>query len=366
MAAGSDSKGDLGNLLVRSVVDPQRFEELVAAWNVQFDPERGPPGPTSLIAAAHDALDAMAGESERGVRPEIKRMINDLAYSVVVTSRGGLVRGMNTQAMARLHLEIGGEIDTLDYQLEGGELISDAVARLLDPRGRKDELVLEREVHDPSCRIAKLAMVPRKDRPQREASVLLFVIDPEQREKAKALMARAYDLTPSKRDVLSAFLDGASLADIASGRGRSLATVRTQFQRVLAKSGASSQAELMRNALVLSQFVTEVSEIAEVARHPHRRKAQILRPGGRRVAVVLAGDFSGAPLLFLSTLTHHALPAEIEARLKSAGLLAIHLWRPGFGGTDPPARGETYARRLAGRRGRCPGSSGCRRGRSSP
>ena len=125
---------------------------------------------------------------------------------------------MNTQAKARLDLEIGGEIDKLGYQVEGGEIISDAVARLLDPRGRKNELVLKRGIHDRSGRVATLALVPAKVRPQREATMLLFVIHPEPREGADGARLR-FDVGRRRRT--HAFLDGASLAKIATRRGGS-------------------------------------------------------------------------------------------------------------------------------------------------
>ena len=348
MKRSGGDEGDLGGLVHRTALDPARFAELVAAWNEAFDPEKGLPGPASLVAAADGALRTLAAGGDRDLLSErISRVINSFSHIVVVTNAEGMVFGMNTLAMARLDLGIGEPIDGIPYQLDAAERISDVI-RGLNRRTASGEIVLKRAVDDATDRPATLAFVVMPGRGDRDRCVLLFVIDPERREEAEALMARAYGLTAAETEVVRAFLDGSSMQAIAACRGRSQATVRTQFQAALGKTGARSQAELMRNALALTQFVSQISDLTEVARHPHRKAAQILRPGGRTLDVVLAGEMTGAPLVFLSTLTHHALPPWAEARLQEAGLLAVHLWRPGFGRTDPPAADEEYLETLAG------------------
>jgi pimeloyl-ACP methyl ester carboxylesterase len=341
-------KSDLGELVRRTAVEPGRLPELLAAWNAEFDPEKGLEGPGSLAAAADSALRAIGNSRESdAVGHQIARLINVFPHSVVVTNAEGVVSGLNTTGMARLDLTVGDRIDDLQYQLEAAENISDAIRRM-NRQKPPGEIVLKRAVHSETDRPATIALVQAPTRTDGTRFALLFVIDPERQRETEAMLARAYGLTTSENEVVCAFLDGGSLKSIARRRGRSEATVRTQFQVALSKTGARSQAELMRNALALSQFASQLSDLAGVARHPHRKTAQILRPGGRTLDVVLAGDMSGAPVVFLSTLTHHTSPPRVEAELQGAGLLAVHLWRPGFGRTDPPPSNAAYAETLAG------------------
>jgi pimeloyl-ACP methyl ester carboxylesterase/DNA-binding CsgD family transcriptional regulator len=162
------------------------------------------------------------------------------------------------------------------------------------------------------------------------------------------MLACAFHLTDAETQVLMAFLDGASLRDIAAERGRSLTTVRTQLQTVMSKMGVQTQAELMRNAFAISQFLGEVDDIAEAATHPHRRRINLLRPGGRAIELVLSGDLSGQAVVFLPDVTLFTFQASVEARFEAAGLCIISLCRPGSGASSPPLSGETYEDCLAG------------------
>lgn len=93
------------------------------------------------------------------------------------------------------------------------------------------------------------------------------------------------------------------MKEIALQRGRSHATVRTQFQTIMGKSGASTQAELMRYTIAVSQFFIDLHPVTEVARHPYRKKFDMFRPGGRSVDVTLSGDLSGGLVVYIPDMT---------------------------------------------------------------
>lgn len=96
-------------------------------------------------------------------------------------------------------------------------------------------------------------------------------------------------------------MEGYSLKDIAKVRARSYASIRTQFNSLMTKMGAHSQASLLRSALSLAEFTTEIEKLSKVLEHPFRRSANIMRDDGRMVDVCFCGDPAGTPLLHIPT-----------------------------------------------------------------
>ena len=80
----------------------------------------------------------------------------------------------------------------------------------------------------------------------------------------------------------------------------------------MAKMGANSQAALLRKALSLSDFVTEISKFNTVLEHPHRRRADIMRAGGRLVEVVFTGDPNGMPVVHSPTVATYCFNPQTE------------------------------------------------------
>jgi DNA-binding CsgD family transcriptional regulator len=190
---------------------------------------------------------------------------------------------MNLRARRAIAADPGDQIEEIGYELVPAEPLSRAIGRLL----RKGENPPHRIHLLPvmaagTRRTATLAVIRNGSDAQ---SSLVFVIDPVWKGKAAAMATRTHGLTPAEAEVLASFLDGCSLRDIAQARGSSLATIRTQFHSVMEKFGVGTRAQLVRATLGLSQFMADVEPVALVARHPHRRRLQVLRPGGRSVEV---------------------------------------------------------------------------------
>jgi pimeloyl-ACP methyl ester carboxylesterase len=322
----------LARLLLEAALDPDRFEALLHAWNEEIDPEAGRPGPEGLTEAADSALAALSVPDGRGNR--FGDLIAHFSQPTFLVGRRGEVQAMNAESYRRTDMPLGAPVDDLPWALDGAEPLSAAVARLLVPRNAPPEIVVRRAVERETGRAVTLALLPVSA--GADASALLFAIESARGGgPGERLMSRAYDLTAAETEILSAFLDGAGLDEIAARRGRSLATVRTRMRELMAKTDARSQPELTRLALSQGEFARTVEAAADEAGHPHRRRASILAP---------SGCLTGRPLVFLSTMTRHLLPASVEARLAAAGLLALHVGRPGFGGTDAvPEGGDPVA-----------------------
>jgi DNA-binding CsgD family transcriptional regulator/PAS domain-containing protein len=79
---------------------------------------------------------------------------------------------------------------------------------------------------------------------------LVVVHDPAQREPTLAQRAAAlFGLSAAEADLTAGLIDGATLQEIADRRGVRISTVRSQFQSVLAKTGATRQTDLIRAVL---------------------------------------------------------------------------------------------------------------------
>ncbi len=327
--------------------DPFRFYELVDAWNAVFDAEEAlEPRPTEFDDAVDETFRVIAAEgSGEVISARMRQMINALPHAAVVVRGDGLIAAMNDAALERMSCDPGDQASRIGYALEDGEDLCAVIAQALDRRNSASDVILKRAVGEESDRSATLAIVPSVDDGTTRA--LIFIIDPVWRDEIQALLSRAYNLTSAELEVLMAFLDGKSLHDIAEDRGRSHTTVRTQFQMILNKAGASSRAELMRNTIAVSQFFTDIGDIADVARHPNRRKFDMLCAGGRSVDVTLVGDMSGPLIVCIPDATQFLFPQHVEKAFKTAGICVAFLCRPGTGRTDPAPDASRYIEYLA-------------------
>ncbi len=342
---------DIETRLRSSAADPFRFDELVDTWNTLFDAysqrDNGskPVRVERVVEETFAALSDTHDSDQR--RNQLQTVINGLPHAALIVRADGLVAGMNEVAMERLPVDLGEPVSGIGYALEKDIPIAQAVAKALDRRNTSGDVTLCRAIHIESDRAATLAIVPSLGLDPAQNMGLLFIIDPVWRAEVEALMAHAFELTNAEASVLMGFLDGQSLQNLAAARGTSYATVRTQFQTVMTKTGARSQAELMRNTFAVSQFFTDVKKVADVAGHPHRKRIDLFRQGGRSVDITLAGDLDGDLVVYIPDTTQCTFQAVIEAAFKEAGLCVASLCRPGFGRTDPPASGTGYDECLA-------------------
>ena len=75
----------------------------------------------------------------------------------------------------------------------------------------------------------------------------MFVTDPDRVPPGlQEMLRRLYRLTPREADVAERLLAGRSVDEIGDELGTSINTSRTHVKRILAKTGARSQADLVR------------------------------------------------------------------------------------------------------------------------
>ena len=178
------------------------------------------------------------------------------------------------------------------------------------------------------------------------------------------LLSTAFGLTDAELDLTRRLFEGADLKQIADARGRSLRTVRTQMNSILAKSRCQDQKRLVRLVAGLMQTGEVETEHPDsgprarriassaITRH-HSRLASLTLTDGRRLAYAEHGDLGGEPVLFLQPTTTPTQPEPVREAMAERGLRVISPYRPGSGLSDnrppkdgPDALAEDYVQLL--------------------
>ena len=317
--------------------NPLEFDDLVQAWNQLCEQTRGEIDFqfADIENAAISVLADQSNDSRAGqIGNEISRMLSGFDYPTYLVTADGRIAALNTSALLGFsRIGIGDTVDLLPFTLDKAQEISTLVSSTLhDENKNTSDAVLRRAYGEGAERDVTIAVTAAGgDVP----TALVFVITPRWKPKSVELLKRQFGLTNAESQVLVNFIDGYTSENIATLRNRSHTTIKTQLQSILNKTGARSKTELLRIVLSLSDFTKEISPITDALTHPYRRRAVILREGGRRIEFTLMGDFNGKPVVTVATASFYTLTAEIEKVLHDEGLCIISVCTPGCGQTDP-------------------------------
>lgn len=333
---GMNGKAPLSRLVEtirESNEDPLSAGRLERLWGADYQLS----DPVRIDTALDDVLGAIAGQVAQGAAAtDLARILETFRHAALIVRRDGRIEAMNLRARRTISADPGDKVDRIGFELLPARPLSAAIDAFLNAKRPDQHASRLWQAVGENGRSAMLAVVPHG---AGRARAMLFVIDPVWVGKAGATARELYGLTEAEAEILAAFLNGSSLQHIARDRSTSYSTVRTQLHSVMTKFGVTSQAALVRVAFGLSQFLADVAPIAEIARHPHRRRYKLLAAGGRSIEVFLAGDPQGKPVVFLPDCTLYVFAAQIEAAFHAAGLCVLSIGRPGFGGTDPAPEG---------------------------
>jgi len=135
---------------------------------------------------------------------------------------------------------------TCDWQMQ--KVISGAVAagtgNGLSPGG---SLLLQRQSENPPLRVTAAPFRAPLVIGSPPIAALVFVSDPAKAPLSRSAVLRAlYGLTPAEGRVADALLEGMEIREAAGRLGTTLETARLHVKRILAKTGVSRQAELVR------------------------------------------------------------------------------------------------------------------------
>ena len=111
---------------------------------------------------------------------------------------------------------------------------------------------IERANHAEPLRLSAAPFRPGSEAPANNIAALVFVYDPERRPASRSHALRTlYGLTPAEIRVAEHLLAGLEIRELAAKMVMTLETARFHVKRILAKTGARRQSELMRLMLSL-------------------------------------------------------------------------------------------------------------------
>jgi len=270
---------------------------------------------------------------------------------VLLLDEKATVLAANEAARRELDLPPGASIAGLTTDAATDRSLGQDIRRLITQNG--DDLVVTLSDGTDNEGSRKLFTLSKVQEPGGKQVVRLTAIDLAWHERAGDSVGYSFGLTAAEQEILRGIVEGKDIQAIASERGRSLQTVRTQAKSLLRKTGAGSQAGLVRLFAAISISQATATGAKEVHTSPLRVTTDtITLAGGRRLQIDFAGPAGGTPILVMHGLfSGTGLTDETKRFLDTRGLRLIAPWRPGYAGSTPrengmPADPSAFARDL--------------------
>lgn len=322
--------------------NPESHHDWICSWRKLHDELRNiPESSQGFSEIEHVALGSIANVNISATHAhlscEVRRALNSFKHPAFLVNSHGQILAQNAMVGATYDLNIGDNISDLPVTLKFAESVRDVVRNAICSNFNKSKVVFKQA--SVLCSNHEITLAITRSNHGESANALVFIISSNFSEKAALIIKKHYELTTAETQILVSFVKGFSLKEIANDRARSYATIRTQFNSLMTKMGTHNQATLLRTALSLSEFNTDIEKISDILAHPYRRSANIMREGGRMVDVCFCGDPAGTPLLHIPTAASNSFNANIEEILFKAGLYLITVCPPAHGMTDPPPSG---------------------------
>lgn len=329
--------------------DTFEFDDLISAWNKLCEKAGNDDNVSSSFEdIANSALTTMSNDAKKAslnnIEKQLGRMLDSFPHATYMVNVDGFVTAYNAAAFEKYDLNTGVKIDTLPFVLTKAESISSHVSKLLESEAVSTQSILKQIYNESGKHEGTIAVTPSGNN---NKSALIFVIGVKWQTESLGLIQQQFELTNTEVAILQQFVDGNSLHDIAAIRSRSYATIRTQFQSLLTKTESSSQTELLRTVLSVSEFVSDINHISNTLNHPHRRRAELFIEGGRIIEVTFMGDFNGEALVCCTDALTYTFNADFEQALFDNNLYFISICFPGFGATDSVPTNENRLERIA-------------------
>ncbi len=312
-----DVLGQIVDQLYDIAFDPRKLDDFIEAWNAAgFDAQE-----VRQTIEQIDAFDRSFGthlnradkflqlnvDSERSALEEALEPF-DTSVAMVLDHRLR-VAALNGAARAAFSLEPGSAVQELPmgaeqldavmralegYQSEGGR--ETRILKLVEPDNRQPVLF----------HIRKLSILGEGGQP-------LFIVITNQfvwRLELDETLVEVFELTQAETRVVRGLVEGQDAKEIASSRGTSEGTVRSQIKSILAKTNAQSQAGVIRLVMslrdvaggaVIARSTMRTSDssngswLEKEARKPFKT---MTLPDGRRLDYHDQGPPNGAPVLF--------------------------------------------------------------------
>ncbi len=347
-----DHKAEIVDRLYDVALDPIRLEDLLVVWEGRAAPLRVGPVESAIPlddpeieAHLHRAtvfLDRFeATRADGGYRS----VLQDVPRSAAFISDGGpLIAACNGAAGVAFGIAEGGPVSALPFDADDVDTLRGVIRRVAARRAEKVVTLRMRSTLTGSPVIVRVSPVDSDASPGLALVLSNELVWPDGFE---VTLQDAFSLTGSEVEVVRGVTLGQPLRDIATARGRSVETVRTQVRSILAKTETHSQSELVRVVLGLMDVAYVASDGAAVQARQGGLSAVVMQEmrlaDGRRLAWIEFGDPAGAPLLYMH-LDFGLIrwPAGAEQAAKARGIRVIVPVRAGYGRSDLHGKGTDH------------------------
>ncbi len=325
----------------RAFVDQAAVDSLIELWNQKLNAldtdanqfERHfSDGFFRQMDLAADTLDRL--ETQVFEDP-IERVVAEVAGPAVVINPDLRVASVNAKGEWSFGSSPGTFL-SLDCFSPESRVDLDAVLRSAKKSGNFGQAivqVLDRATGEPAFRAeAFLLKVSNKD----GFYIVIRSLELSWSPEVSATLSQAFDLTEAEIEVARQFFEYCDIAEVAARRGVSVHTVRTQMKTILSKTGATSQAELVRLfSMVTSRQMLRNRGLISKWQDPLGREKILLSDTGRAIAWTWMGARDGTPAVFLRGMAMgYLLPESAEKMLKQAGIKLLIPSRPGYGNSS--------------------------------
>ncbi|MEP5151727.1 MAG: alpha/beta hydrolase, partial [Planktotalea sp.] len=309
----------------RSIVDQNAFDKLILKWNQKLNSIESVDGNwgNRFASAFIEQLDAAGDTLDRLDISEhsdpLERIVSEVAGPAVVLSPDLRVASINVEGINSFGTNSGAFFreDRVDPSFRK---VFDAVVRAANQRGNAAQSVIHviDQAKDGTSFHAEIFLIWLSNQPKPYIAIrtLELAWSPATSDRLK----QAFDLTDAEVEVGRQFFQLCDLGLVAEKRGVSRHTVRTQMKTILSKTGAASQADLIRLfAMVASRQLLETRGLRSTWRDPLDREKIIVTPTRRKIAWTWMGDPKGTPVIFLRGMAMgYLLPAQAEDILSKA------------------------------------------------
>lgn len=311
---------ELVTLAYGVAVEPEKFDELLGAWDRWLDQAMfSPAADFDPIASIFD--NAVEVSTRIPDQRETAPSNFDLAPApALLFDKDNRVISLNSVAksfFAREHLDVDELITAVTAPVPAFEESGRAVYRV--GRGRRSVLAIEAPV---SAEVS--AACPAACR-------MLFLSQIDWNDAYENELRRVLSLSKAELRVARGLLEGLTAQEMADELDRSLATIRTHIKILLQKSGARRQSELIQLLTILRHTSDlDASTPAQVAVDKEFTVAELISDAGA-LPVVRYG--SGRPLLYFTTSSRPEETTAVRSAFARAGFEVLAPVRPGYGTT---------------------------------
>ncbi|MEO3388662.1 alpha/beta fold hydrolase [Mesorhizobium sp. CAU 1741] len=349
------------DLVYASTIDPHRYDDLMACWQVHLDealssspePETIDPdaGQEEIERHFNRAFAILERLGRQGTEAQsFSALVDGESRPAVLVDATGRIVAANGRAIALFGVTPGDTIDVLSLEAAGLNNIRKALSRI--SRELPGRLLTVTRVLSPADGTTPIVALTRAPAIGDRPVALLSVADIAWSERIGDLLRQVFGLTPTECEIARGIIAGLPPHRLASARGRSEQTVRTQMKSVLRKLGLRNQAELVRMIAGLMQMDAAPELMNSRPDSGIDGRSTLMIGGTRLLDVAVIGPANGRPVLFIhGMLDGHGVSRTTRRILDERRIRLICPVRPNFGRSAPdgaaPGAPDRFARDAA-------------------